>query len=81
MKKFIALLISTSLLTAPMAFAADDQQGGNQSDAVMQQQMANNDQGQTPVTKPVKKAAHHCKCHSHKCHKHHAAKKPAAAAQ
>jgi Ni/Co efflux regulator RcnB len=70
MKKFIALLISASIIAAPVAFA--DEQMGNQ-DATMQQ-MTGNDQA-TPAAKPAKKARHSCHCKKGCAHKKRSAKK------
>ncbi len=59
MKKFIALLISASLMVAPIAFA--DHAAPASSDAVMEQSAAD----KAPATKSAKPAAkrkHHCNC-------------------
>jgi hypothetical protein len=85
MKKFIALLISASVIAAPVAFAfAADEQAGNPDTAM--QQMTSNDQtanDSAPAAKPAKKG--HRPCHCKNCaHKHHhksQAKQPASAAQ
>ncbi|MCD6038906.1 MAG: hypothetical protein K0S27_306 [Gammaproteobacteria bacterium] len=61
MKKFIALLVSASIIAAPVAFAADEQTGS--PDATMQQV------DQTTTKHSVKKRHHQCHCKN--CmHKH-----------
>jgi Ni/Co efflux regulator RcnB len=75
MKKFIALLISASVIAAPVAFA-DDQPAANQ-DAVMQQMSGSDQAASKPAPAAKKKAhCHHCNC----AHKHKKAKKQAPAA-
>ena len=83
MKKFIALLISASVIAAPVAFAADEAAGS--PDAAMQQ-MTGNDQAANnpaPAAKPAAKKGHR-QCHCKNCaHKHHRgpAKQPASSEQ
>lgn len=83
MKKFIALLISASVIAAPVAFAADEAAGN--PDAAMQQ-MTSNDQAandSAPAAKPAAKKSHR-QCHCKNCaHKHHRSptKQPASATQ
>ncbi len=62
MKKFIALLISASVIAAPVAFASDEP-AASQDAAV--QQMTGNDSAPKPVTKG--RRVHHC---AHKQHRH-----------
>ncbi len=70
MKKFIALLISASLIAAPVAFA--DDQSTTPDQAAAMQKMSGNDQVASHPAKSAKKKArcHHCKCHHGKQKKH-----------
>ncbi|MCE3237630.1 MAG: hypothetical protein K0R24_611 [Gammaproteobacteria bacterium] len=72
MKKFIALLISASLIAAPIAFADDQSTTADQETAM--QKMSSNEQAtaSAPAKVSKKKARCHCsKCH-HGKHKKHA---------
>ena len=79
MKKLIALLVSTTLMAAPVAFAADDSATtGTGSDQVMQQMPGNdataanatNDAAAVPAEHKAAKH-HHAVKHKKHHHKHH----------
>jgi len=73
MKKFIAILISSSMILAPVAFA-DQTSGTNSTDQVMREMPGNDantmgNQASADQQKPMKK--HHMKKHHAKKHKRH----------
>jgi Ni/Co efflux regulator RcnB len=64
MKKFIALLISASLIAAPVAFADDQSTAADQETAM--QKMSSNDQA--TASAPAKVSKRKARCHCSKCH-------------